>query len=95
MIQVVDEDASDNKEAQPHVYAPGTTVKIRDEEWLVESSTQDGDTVWLTVRGLRGLVQDTVATFSPSLDVIDEVSPADTRVVADTSPQYRRSRLWL
>lgn len=77
------------------VFAPGTTVRARDEEWLVESSTQDGDMVWLTVRGLRGLVQDTIATFSPQLDQITHVSPADTEVVADDSSRYRRSRLWL
>ena len=77
------------------VYAPGTTVKIRDEEWLVESVSQDGDMVWLTVRGLRGIVQDTVATFSPDLDAVEESSPADTQIVADDSPKYRRARLWL
>ena len=80
---------------ESQVYAPGTTVKIRDEEWLVESSSQDGDMVWLTVRGLRGIVQDTVAMFSPDLDVVEEVSPAETQIVADDSPKYRRSRLWL
>ena len=68
---------------ESQVYAPGTTVKIRDEEWLVESSSQDGDMVWLTVRGLRGIVQDTVAMFSPDLDVVEEVSPAETQIVAD------------
>lgn len=77
------------------VYAPGTTVKIRDEEWLIESARQEGGMTWLEVRGLRGLVQDTVATFSPELDEVERVSPADTKVVADDSPRYRRSRLWL
>ncbi len=86
---------ADVAEVGAEVFAPGTTVKVRDEEWLVESSSQDGDLTWLTVRGLRGLVQDTVATFSPQLDSIERSSPKDTKVIADDSPHYRRARLWL
>jgi superfamily II DNA or RNA helicase len=75
--------------------APGSVVLVRDEEWLVTGveSTTDG---WLlTVQGLSELVRDTTATFYESLDDITVVDPAKTMVVADDSPGYRRSRLWL
>ncbi|WP_270887105.1 helicase-related protein [Pedococcus sp. 5OH_020] len=75
--------------------APGSVVLVRDEEWLVTGvdSTHDG---WLlTVQGLSELVRDTTATFYESLDSIEVVDPAKTRVVADDSPGYRKSKLWL
>jgi len=77
------------------VYAPGSVVVVRDEEWLVESVDADAVTVWLHVRGLSELVKDTTATFSPALDDIAPFDPATSRVVADASPYYRMSRLWL
>ena len=46
-------------------------------------------------RGLSELVRDTTATFYESLDTITVVDPARMTVVADDSPGYRRSRLWL
>jgi ERCC4-related helicase len=76
-------------------FAPGSVVVVRDEEWMIESIDSDGDTTWLHVRGLSELVKDTTATFSPALDRIEAFDPSATRVVADTSPQYRTSRLWL
>ena len=75
--------------------APGSVVFVRDEEWLVTGvdSTVDG---WLlTVEGLSELVRGTTATFYESLDTITVVDPAKTHVVADSTPRYRRTRLWL
>ncbi|MCL1897833.1 MAG: DEAD/DEAH box helicase [Micrococcales bacterium] len=77
------------------VYAPGSVVVVRDELWLVESIDSDGQTTWLHVRGLSELVKDTTATFSPALDQIEVFDPAVSVVVADSSPHYRDSRLWL
>lgn len=75
--------------------APGSMVIVRDEEWLVTAVTTTADGPLLTVRGLSELVRDTTATFYASLDNIAVVDPARMTVVADDSPGYRRSRLWL
>lgn len=75
--------------------APGSVVQVRDEEWLVTAVTSTADGQLLTVRGLSELVRDTTATFYESLDTISVVDPAKMTVVADDSPGYRRSRLWL
>ncbi|MFI8523099.1 SNF2-related protein [Promicromonospora sukumoe] len=79
----------------PFTAAPGSTVVVRDEEWLVTQvePTRDGHNV--SVIGLSELVRDTSATFSTALDAIAVADPAETSVVADDSPRYRKSRLWL
>lgn len=87
--------------------APGSTVVVRDEEWLVTAVEQadDGDQL-LTVQGLTPLVRGTTATFYESLEFdpsrpagpgngIRSLDPRDAVPVADDSPHYRRSRLWL
>lgn len=68
---------------------------MRDEEWLVTSAEHDDDGWLLRVRGLSELVADTTASFYSSLDDIEVLDPADAAVVADDSPGYRKSRLWL
>jgi hypothetical protein len=75
--------------------APGATVVVRDEEWLVTrvEPTRDGHNV--SVIGLSDLVRDTSATFSTALDDVVVSDPRATDVVADDSPRYRKSRLWL
>ena len=76
--------------------APGTRVVIRDEEWLVRSvreTKSDGQRVEVT--GISDLVRDTDAVFFQDLDAIEPVDPANTRLVSDDSPGFRRSRLWL
>ena len=85
--------------------APGSTVVVRDEEWLVTAVEQadDGDQL-LTVQGLTPLVRGTTATFYESLEFdpsrpagpgngIRSLDPRDAVPVADDSPHYRRSRL--
>ncbi|MBK8078174.1 MAG: DEAD/DEAH box helicase [Kineosporiaceae bacterium] len=76
--------------------AIGSVVVVRDEEWLVETVGLSADGWRLTCRGLSELVRDTTATFltelEPDLEVLD---PANARMVADDSPGYRRSRLWV
>lgn len=75
--------------------APGSVVVVRDEEWLVTQVGRTRDGVLVTCQGLSELVQGSSAQFSEALDLIEAVDPAKARVVADTSPGYRRSRLWL
>ena len=87
---------------------PGSTVVVRDEEWLVTAVEQagDGDDQLLTVQGLTPLVRGTTATFYESLEFdpsrpagpgngIRSLDPRDAVPVVDDSPHYRRSRLWL
>ncbi len=75
--------------------APGSVVLVRDEEWLVTGVDDTTDGALLTVQGLSELVRDTTATFYESLDEITPVDPRLINVVADDSPGYRRTRLWL
>ncbi|AEG43911.1 helicase-related protein [Isoptericola variabilis] len=75
--------------------APGSVVIVRDEEWLVTQVEPTTDGHFVHVLGLSELVRDTVATFSTALDTIQVADPTRTKVVADGSPHYRRSRLWL
>ena len=74
--------------------APGSVVLVRDAEWLVTKVEQASDGYFVDVIGLSELVRDTEATFSTALDEIVEVDPA-IAAVADDSPGFRRSRLWL
>lgn len=75
--------------------APGSVVRVRDEEWLVTQVATTTDGMLLTVQGLSELVRDTTAQFSNGLDTITPVDPRSTHVVADTSSRHRLSRLWL
>ena len=76
--------------------APGSVVIVRDEEWLVTGVEHTTDGRLLRCQGLSELVRDTTASFyeglDPDLHVLD---PAEASVIADDSPHYRRSRLWL
>ncbi|MAU84680.1 MAG: helicase [Gordonia sp.] len=78
--------------------AAGERVIVRDEEWLVRAvrSTEfDGTRVEVT--GVSELVRDQDAIFfdHPELDTIDRLDPRDGRLVADASPGFRQTRLWL
>ncbi|MEF3120508.1 helicase-related protein [Kocuria flava] len=75
--------------------APGAIVVVRDEQWLVSSVEQTADGDLLTVRGVSELVEGTTAQFYTSIDTVTTTDPANTRVVADESSHYVRSRLWL
>ena len=78
------------------VYAAGSRVVIRDEEWLVKS-TLPTNTGGVAVRcvGLSELVRNHEALFLSDLDKITELRPESTKLVTDDSPQYRRTRLYL
>ena len=76
-------------------FAPGLTVKVRDELWLITSVAQSVDGYMLKVRGLSEFVRDTTASFYTALDIIEVVDPSQATVVPDKSPRFRTSRLWL
>ena len=76
--------------------APGSVVIVRDEEWLVTGVEHTADGRLLSCQGLSELVKDTTASFYEGLDAdLRVLDPAQATVVADDSPHYRRSRLWL
>ena len=77
--------------------APGSLVRVRDESWLVTQVSSRGDQRLVHVIGLSELVRDTAATFidDPQIDTIEVEDPRLTKVVADDSSRYKRSRLWL
>ena len=75
--------------------APGSVVRVRDEDWLVTSVEKSVDGTLIRVQGLSELVRDTTAAFYSALDTIEVVDPAKSKVVADDTPNYRRARLFL
>lgn len=75
--------------------APGSVVVVRDEEWLVTATEETTDGLLVHAQGLGELVRDTSASFYASLDAIEALDPAAARLVADDSPRYRKTRLWL
>jgi ERCC4-related helicase len=78
------------------VLAPGARVVVRDEEWLVRSSVPVATGGYaVRVVGMSELVRNQERSFLTALDDITEMRPEDTDLVADASPQYRRSRLYL
>lgn len=81
-------------------YAPGMRVIIRDEEWILKKLVRNDfgeDALYCT--GISTLVKDRDAIFLPSIDdkndKIEIVDPAKVTLVADSSPFYRRTQLFL
>ena len=56
--------------------APGSVVRIRDEDWLVTSVEKSVDGSLIRVQGLSELVRDTTAAFYSALDTVEVVDPA-------------------
>lgn len=75
--------------------APGSLVVVRDEEWLVTQVSQTRDGTLITCQGLSELVAGATAQFSEALDTIIPFDPRRTQVVADSSRNHQRARLWL
>src|SRR3954467_12413730 len=76
--------------------APGARVVVRDEDWLVSQVTETAaDGRQVRAIGLSELVRDQEATFFTRLDEIMPQRPEDTQLVLDTSPGFRRARLFL
>lgn len=77
-------------------YPPGSQIEVRDEEWLVRNVTgtdHDGDR--LDVVGVSEFVRDQEAVFFTKLDDVQLMDPRRTKLIADDSPTFRRSRLFL
>jgi len=80
--------------------APGSRIIARDEEWLVRKIDSSHSGQVLTVTGLSSLVRDRNARFIVELErelgePITVVDPTTTQPVADASPYYRDTRLFL
>ncbi|GAB1641452.1 helicase-related protein [Krasilnikovia sp. MM14-A1259] len=77
-------------------YPPGARIEVRDEEWLVRSASptaQDGYRI--EAIGVSELVLDDKATFFDAIDTVMLLRPEETQLVADETPNFRRSRLYL
>jgi superfamily II DNA or RNA helicase len=76
--------------------APGGQVVVRDEQWLVRSTLQTpSDGLLVRCIGTSTLVKDTEAAFVTNLDYMEPLRPEETRLVADDTPNFRQSRLYL
>jgi len=76
--------------------ACGARVLVRDEEWLVnrvDSANVGGTAVWVT--GVSETVRGMESIFLTALDKVTALEPETTKLVADTSPRFRRSRLYI
>lgn len=63
--------------------AAGTTVVVRDEEWLVRAVSQTlADGLRVDVRGASELVRDQAATFFTALDTISVLDPTPAALEA-------------
>ena len=83
-------------EAEQIEFAPGMRVLVRGQEWLVrkvETNTLGNRALYCC--GISSLVKDRDAIFLSDLDRIIPVDPTKTRIVADDSPNYRKTRLYL
>lgn len=81
----------------PATFASGARIEVRGEEWIVRKAEQTslGDTA-LHVTGLSELVRNKDAIFLTGIDTeLRVLNPEETALVADPSPGYRRSRLYL
>jgi len=80
----------------PSLITPGSQVVVRDEEWLVKAVAEtEADGQRVEVIGVSEFVRDTESIFFTEIDNVITLDPASTRLVADDSPGFRRSRLWL
>lgn len=75
--------------------APGSVVRVRDEDWLVTATSPTSSGTLIKVQGLSQLVRDTEAAFYSDLDDIEVVDPSNAKIVPDDSARYRRARLFL
>ncbi|CAL9564818.1 SNF2-related protein [Streptomyces sp. enrichment culture] len=87
-------DASDA--AGQEQFPAGAQVLVRDEVWLVRNAVPTADDgTRVEVVGVSDFVRGQEAVFFTGLDTVELIDPRDTRLIADDSPTYRRSRLFL
>jgi len=76
--------------------APGARVQIRDEEWIVRINDDCAlGGRQLTCIGISELVRNQESIFLTDIDEVAVLDPAKTELVADDSPAFIRSRLYL
>jgi superfamily II DNA or RNA helicase len=76
--------------------APGARVLIRDEEWIVRSAELcDVGGYQLDCIGVSETVRHRNAIFLTEIDQVTPLDPKETQLVADTSPRYIASLLYL
>ena len=76
--------------------APGLRVIIKDEEWMIkkiETNSFGQQTVYCV--GISPLVKEKDSIFLSDLERIDVVDPTKTKLVADKSPSFRKSKLFI
>lgn len=77
-------------------FAPGMRTIIRDEEWIIkkiETNSLGNKTLYCV--GVSPLVKDREAIFLADLEKVQVVNPAEVKLIADTSPFFKRSLLYL
>lgn len=77
-------------------YSPGMRLIIRDEEWMVrkaETNTIGGKALYCV--GISPLVRDHESVFLSDLEKITPVDPTAIKFIADDSPFFRRSKLYI
>ncbi|MDM7995622.1 MAG: DEAD/DEAH box helicase [Acidobacteriota bacterium] len=78
--------------------APGARVQIRDAEWIVKRVDRTGTGGWsIQVVGVSEIVRHKEARFLSEIEGkgITVLNPAETELVADSSAQFRNTRLYL
>lgn len=87
---------SSSAETETPVRAPGACIEVRDAEWMVRTCTlTPRDGFKITAVGVSEFVRDEDAVFFTGIDGVVQLRPEDTRLVADTSSAFARSRLYL
>ena len=77
-------------------FAPGMRTVIRDEEWMIKKiETNSLGNKTLYCAGISPLVKDREAIFLADLENIQIVDPAEVKLIADSSPFYKRALLYL
>ena len=78
------------------VPAPGARVVIRDAEWIVRRVDMIADGAYqLVCDGVSELVREQEAVYLSTLEQIEVLDPAQTRLVADRSPGFADSLLYM
>jgi superfamily II DNA or RNA helicase len=77
-------------------FAPGMRVIIRDEEWMVRKiATNTMGNKAIHCVGVSTLVKEKEAIFLSDLETIQIVDPAEVKLIADKSPFFKRTKLYI